>query len=48
MTSKMWDEITYLFPNFNGCTVDVWEWVIDFIQHYIIGVSIYLSVPEKC
>ena len=23
---KVWDEITYLFPNFNGCTVEVWEW----------------------
>ena len=22
---KMWDEITYLFPNFNGCTVEIWE-----------------------
>ena len=25
MPSKMWDEITYPFPNFNGCTVDVWN-----------------------
>ena len=23
---KVWDEITYLFPNFNGYTVEVWEW----------------------
>ena len=23
----MWDEITYPFPNFNGCTVEVWEWI---------------------
>ena len=21
----MWDETTYPFPNFNGCTVEVWE-----------------------
>ena len=21
--SKVWDEITYAFPNFNGCTVEV-------------------------
>ena len=27
----MWDEITYSFPNFNGATVDVWEWISDFI-----------------
>ena len=25
MPSKMWDEITYSYPNFNGCTVEVWE-----------------------
>ena len=24
---KVWDEITYLFPNFNGAAVEVWEWV---------------------
>ena len=22
-----WDEITYPFPNFNGCTVEIWEWI---------------------
>ena len=22
----MWDKITYPFLNFNGCTVEVWEW----------------------
>ena len=21
----MWDEITYPFPNFNGCTIEVWD-----------------------
>ena len=24
---KVWDEITYPFPNFNGTTVEVWEWL---------------------
>ena len=24
---KMWDETIYPFPNFNGCTVDVWKWI---------------------
>ena len=24
MPSKVWDAITYPFPNFNGCTVEVW------------------------
>ena len=23
---KLCDVITYLFPNFNGATVQVWEW----------------------
>ena len=22
---KVWDEIIYPFPNFNGCIVEVWE-----------------------
>ena len=26
--SKVWDEITYPFPNFNGCTIEVLEQVI--------------------
>ena len=29
----MWDEITYPSPNFNGCTVEVWERISDFIPH---------------
>ena len=24
---ETWDEITYPSPNFNGCTVEVWEWI---------------------
>ena len=27
MPSKEWDEIANTFPNFNGCTVEVWEWI---------------------
>ena len=26
VSNKVWDEITYSFPNFNGCTVEVWKW----------------------
>ena len=33
---KLWDEFTYLFPNFNGCTVEVWEWISNFIPHLIM------------
>ena len=28
---KVWDEITYTFPNFNGTAVEVWEWVSNFV-----------------
>ena len=38
MPSKVWDEITYPFPNFNGCTVEVWEWISKFIPHFIMDV----------
>ena len=31
MPSKMWDEITYPLPNFNGFTVEVWESISHFI-----------------
>ena len=32
---KLWDEITYPFPNFNSTTVQVCEW-ISFTKHVII------------
>ena len=30
---NVWDEIAYPFPNFNGATVEVWEWISNFIPH---------------
>ena len=27
MSSNDWDEIIYPFPNFNGSTIEVWEWI---------------------
>ena len=30
----MWDEITNLFPNLNGCTIEVWERKSNFISHF--------------
>ena len=39
--NKVWDEITYPFPNFNGCTIEVWEWISNFIPHFIIDVITY-------
>ena len=38
---KVWDEINYPFLNFNGYTVEVKEWISDFIQHFIMDVIIY-------
>ena len=31
---KEWDEITYPFLNFNGATVEVKEWKINFIAYF--------------
>ena len=31
---KVWDEITYPFPNFNRAAVDVWGRVSNFISHF--------------
>ena len=41
MPNKMWDEITYLFPNFSGVTIEGWEWISNFIPHFIMGVITY-------
>ena len=41
MPCKVWDEIIYPFPNFNGATVEVWEWIIYFIPHFIMNVITY-------
>ena len=39
MPSKVWDEITYPFPNFNVCTFEVWEWIGNFIPHFTMDVN---------
>ena len=31
---KMWDEVIYPFPNFNGRTTDVWKWISNFIPQF--------------
>ena len=43
---KMWDEITHSFPNFNGATVDVWEWKDDFIPHFT-GLWLLIHIGIK-
>ena len=54
MSYTVWDEITYPFPNFNGVTVGVWEWMSNFIPHFIMGVitnpywSAYIMIVWEC
>ena len=31
---KMWDNIAYPVPNFNGCTVEVWKWISNFTPRF--------------
>ena len=38
---KVWDEITYPFINFNGATVEVKEWISNFISHFTVHVPTY-------
>ena len=41
LPGEVWDEFTYPFPNFNGRTVEVWEWIRNFILHFVMNVSTY-------
>ena len=43
---EMWDELTYRYPlpNFNGCTVEVWELISSFILHFTVQVITYPCV----
>ena len=34
----VWGEITYPFPNYNSCTIKVWEWIDNFITHIRVDV----------
>ena len=38
---KMWDEIGYPSPNFNGCIVKVWEMISNFITRFTGHVITY-------
>ena len=41
MHCKVWDEITYQFTKFNGSTIEVWEWISNFIPHFTMDVITY-------
>ena len=43
---KVWDVITYPFPNFNGATVEVWEWV-NISSHAFLGMWLLIHVGIK-
>ena len=49
MPSKVWDEIDYPFPNFNGYTVDVCVWISNVIPHLDKGLDMVdkAGVGEK-
>ena len=38
---KVWNKITYPFPNFNCVTVAVWKWISNFIPHFIMDGMTY-------
>ena len=40
--SKVWDAITYPFPNFKGWIVKIYEWISTFIPHFVIDPITYL------
>ena len=41
MPGKVWGEITYPLPNFNGGTTEVWERKSNYITGFIMDVSTY-------
>ena len=43
MPSKVWDEITYPFPNFNSCVTELGNEISNFIPHFIMDVINYPS-----
>ena len=38
----MWDETTYRFIKFNGTTVEVYEWISNFIPHFMMDLVTYM------
>ena len=44
---NVWDAITYPFPYFNGCTVEIWEWISNFIPRFTELENIYSCIVIK-
>ena len=49
MPSNARDKITYPFPNFNGETVEVSEWISNFIPNFTrqYGLFIHVGIDVK-
>ena len=41
MSNKLYNKITYPFPNVNGSSIEVSEWIGNFIPHFIKYVITY-------
>ena len=47
MFNEVWYEISYPFLNFNGATVEVYEWISNYIPHFIMDVIIHAGIQVK-
>ena len=47
MPGKVWDEIIYPFPNFNGVTIEVWGWINNFIPQFNVDVITGIKVKPS-
>ena len=43
-SSKVWDNVTYPFLNYKGATIEVLEWIRNFIWHFIMDVAYLGSI----
>ena len=41
-SGKVWDKVTYRFPNFNGTTAEAWEWMSYLLSH-LLGMALYIQ-----
>ena len=48
MRSKVCDDGTYPFPNFNGCTVEVSEWIGNVMPQFIMNGCNYYARINPC
>ena len=48
MPSEVWSEITYPFPNFNGCSIEVWEWISVIAFRYLSLGYVFANPTTIC